>query len=489
MRGLRPARPRPSARRDERGVVTVIVAFLSIVLMMAAALAIDSSMRTNRQQSLRAGLDSAAQSGAYKLPDANAAKADALTFVRLHDASETGSLAPSVDFWCVVASTGSGPNYSVDSAQIPSTCNPGPAPYTVANYPMLRCSALLCAIPCPTTATCNTIRVSQARDVPFTFAPAGGIYTGSTGAVLSVACKGTCGTLITNPMDVAVIADRTGSMSAGDVTAMIAGIKGMYQVMTPSQQYVALGGIGRSATTTNSTASCDSTNQGLTWPSASATAGQWIPVKFSNDYLTGTSLNTASPLVKGTNCLTNKSSTATHLAAPFKAAARYLLGYDANNLSSLPARVGTPQKAIIFETDGQPNETLSGGSANLSTPGDLGSSNGNTACGNLNTVATNAKAANILVVTVAYNLVKNCDGTSGSTSSPTVASQLAAAASPRSPGVPSLADNDCTTAGGRAAENADGDFFFCGASGDDLAPLFKTAFGQIAGKIRLLNLP
>ncbi len=80
---------------------------------------------------------------------------------------------------------------------------------------------MICAIPCveptPNTATpkiaCNTIRVYQGRDVPFTFARAGGIQKGNTGNVVSVACKGSCGTINPNPLDVAVIADRTLSMA------------------------------------------------------------------------------------------------------------------------------------------------------------------------------------------------------------------------------------------------------------------------------------
>ena len=92
---------------------------------------------------------------------------------------------------------------------------------------------------------CNTIRVFQGRTVDFSFAPAGGIQQGSTGNVVSVACKGPCGTIAPNPMDVAIVADRTGSMDPADLIAMRDGIKGMLQVMTPEQQYVALGTIGR----------------------------------------------------------------------------------------------------------------------------------------------------------------------------------------------------------------------------------------------------
>jgi hypothetical protein len=477
-------------RRRERGVVALIVAFLSLCLMMAAALAIDSTMRTNRQQNLRTGLDAAAQAGAFKLPgDPGAAKSDALDFVKLHDSSETGALAPAVDFFCIVASTGTAPNYTVDTTQIPATCKPGTSTtYDAANYPGLRCNALRCAIPCSTTTgVCNTIRVSQARDVPFRFAPVGGIEKGSTGALASVACKGSCGTIAPNPMDVAVVADRTGSMSAADIASMVAGIKSMLQVMTQSLQFVALGTIGRSKLGATNSA-CSGSSKTLSEPSTSATSGPWIPVPFSNDYLTtGTTLNTSSSLVRSVSCLTNSSSTGTHLAAPMKAAARYLLGLDANNLTSLPARPGIPQKAIIFETDGQPNESITGGSTSLSTAGDVGSTNDDTACNNMSTVASNAKAQNILIVTVAYNLgTTKCSSSAGS---PTVASKLADAASPKAPGVPSVANTDCSTAAGRTAENADGDFFFCGASGDDLAPLFKTAFGQLTTGIRLLTLP
>lgn len=65
---------------------------------------------------------------------------------------------------------------------------------------------------------------------------------------------------------------------------------------------------------------------------------------------------------------------------------------------------------------------------------------------------------------------------------------LAAAASPVG-GVPSTASNSCGTAALRAAENADGDYFFCGASGTDMAPIFKTALSQVSKGVKLMKLP
>src|SRR5690606_67037 len=112
--------------------------------------------------------------------------------------------------------------------------------------------------------------------------------------------------------------------------------------------------------------------------------GPWVPVPFTADYVTGAgaTLNVSSPLVRAVNCLgSSSSSTGTHLAAPMKAAARYLLGLDPNNLRSLPPRAGTPRKVLLFETDGQPNETLNSAAVDLASSGEPGGgSNGNTAC-------------------------------------------------------------------------------------------------------------
>src|SRR5699024_1652231 len=139
-------------------------------------------------------------------------------------------------------------------------------------------------------------------------------------------------------------------------------------------------------------------------------------------------------------CLTNQSAAAqgTVLASALKAAARYLLGNDPNNISSLtPARTEAAKKILIFETDGQPNERgTTGGSTSLGNAGDIFAdpmdtttsttnndtsekvstsstitttvthnktvtytySAGNKACQNLIDVAANARAAGITVI-------------------------------------------------------------------------------------------
>jgi len=471
----------------ERGAIAVLSALLMVVVLAVAALGVDIATQVNQLQKLHDTIDSAAQAGAYRLPGSGTtAKADALAFAAKNDPAAP---VPTVTFFCVVASKASGSTWVVDSTQIPATCNPATAGPSFTGFV---CNATICSIPCTIAEACNVIRVSDAKPVPFSFAPAIGITTGGTGSVTSVACKGSCGNPPQNPMDVAVVADRTGSMSTTDIGAMITGIKSMFQVMTPSQQYVSLGTIGWSDPAAPS--NCKSNDSTSSPSSFSDTSGVWMPVPFSNDYLNPgtTTVNTSSQLVQAVNCLTNQSGTGTHLAAPMKAAARYLLGNDPNNLGSLPARTGNVRKAIIFETDGTPNEKYTGGSTALNLSGGIGSAAANTdlACSNFTTVAANAKSASpgILVVTVAFNMATT-DKCSTAGGSVRIDQTMAAAASPTPSGTASDANFDCATAAGRNSENADGDYFFCGGTGADMASIFKTAFGQLSTGIKLMQLP
>ncbi|MFE4227504.1 pilus assembly protein TadG-related protein [Arthrobacter sp. NPDC056886] len=457
----------------ERGAAAVIFALMIPVLFGALAMALDVGRLVYERQHLSNAMDAAALAGAASLPgDPVAARNAAMSFARANDPAA----APTVTFWCVVASTGAG--RTVVSSQIPSVCNPG----TIAGA---RCSETICAIPCIPggSNSCNSITVTDDKDVAFNFAPVIGINSGNTGSLAADACKGSCGSQIPNPMDIALVADRTGSMSDANRNLMVAGIKSTLQTMTRDLQYVALGTIHRSKT---SPGSC------ITTPSTDTT-GPWMPVPFSNDYtqnpaLPGGSppLNTGSTLIKGLNCL-SASSGGTYLAAPLKAAARYVLGLTPNNLGSLPARSTPARKAIILETDGQPNEQNVAASDNsLNTANDIGTTNAAVACSNLKAVAANAKAEGLLIVTVAFGDATTAQcGTGGEF----VRNVLAGSASPDSHGNPSTSNNDCSTASLRSAENSDGDFFFCAASGSELGPIFVSAVNTISSNSRLIRIP
>ena len=465
---------------NERGAATVLLALLIPVLFGALAIGLDYAKLVYERQNLSNALDAAALAASRELPvKLDAAETVAKKFAKDNDAQAE----PAVSFWCIVASSGTAK--TVAPGQIPYVCNPGTS---VAGT---KCNEVICAIPCTagTGKTCNTITVADKKDVPFAFAPVIGIDKGNTGALSSTACKGGCGSLSPNPMNVVLVADRTSSMSTTNRNLMIGGIKSTLQTMTRELQYVALGTIHRS----EPTAAC------ITAPSPTFKDGPWIPVKFSNDYTIDPvtpgaipSLDHSSQLVAGLDCMPRANlDTRTYLASPMKAAARYLLGKDPNNLGDLPVRAtpeGVPlpvRNAIIFETDGRPTEADRSGSTSLDTPGDIGSSSGTTACNNLKEVAANAKAEGILVVTVAFgNASSNRCG-----SGELVRDALAAAASPDSAGRPSKADTDCYSDTARAIENNDGDNFFCAAEGAELGPIFVSAINGISPNSHLIRIP
>ncbi len=143
---------------------------------------------------------------------------------------------------------------------------------------------------------------------------------------------------------------------------------------------------------------------------------------------------------------------------------------------------------------------------------------GTNACNNLIAVANEAKARGILVITVAYNLAgTQCDDSDPANNNQTttttdtvvgnttfktetvkryrrplvsapVTNVLALSASPAN-GVPSAAESNCSTSAQQAAENSDGDYFFCAASGSDMGPIFTTALSQVSKGIKLMKLP
>jgi hypothetical protein len=517
-------------RRDDGGAIALMTVILSIVIFGVGAIAIDIAMLAMERQKLHDAVDAAAHAGAYAMPGDGAAAMKAAREIALandpdltYDFTEQN---PHIRLWCVVASTGT--STSVRADQIPSTCNPGGPPYTVAKYPDLRCNTKICKIPCaPSLSTsCNTVEVVAEKGVPFGFANVFGRSEGSTGSVASAACKGSCGEEAPNPMNVMFMADRTPSMSDANRQLMKTAINETLKTMTPSLHYVAVGALHKSKP--NSTCATTSTAKG-----DGATGGQWTPVEFSNTYLTDSAaptLNTNDPLVKAVTCLPEATGGyGTNLAAALKGAGRYLLGTDPNNVKKLPARPGTPTNVVIFETDGMPDETIEnhtykgiGNDADFSA-GDNGycrsnkvygsgsnrgfctdyvnNGNGRTGCENFAKIAAELKAKDVTVITIGFGeaATAGCDVTNRNyldtdvphrtSSTHPVRTYLAQAASPNPrTGAPSAAEG-CASSTQIAAENKDGDYFFCAATGTELADIFKTAVAQVSSGVRLVKLP
>ena len=104
-----------------------------------------------------------------------------------------------------------------------------------------------------------------------------------------------------------------------------------------------------------------------------------------------------------------------------------------------------------------------------------------------------AKAQGVFVATVFFidqstesDWTTKCSSASGSA---TIVNTLATASSSMSSGAVSKANFDCTTPAGQSAQNTSGSNFFCAASGGQMAPIFKTAFGQLASGTRFIQLP
>lgn len=512
------------SRTRERGATAIVIALCLMIIVGAAALSFDTANLALQRQTLRNIADASAQAGATYLPnDPVKARQAAFDYATRSDPT----FVPVVNFYCMVGSTGAtkqpAPGYFMCGLNAYNT-------YTNGVGGVI-CDTKLCAVPCSglVGTLCNTIKVDGQKTVPFYFAPAIGIPSGSTGAVTSVSCRGTCGTQIPNAMDIAFVADRTTSLDSTVFSSMKQGIKDTLATMTPEYQFVTLGTIHKSATSgsckTNLAAySKDPTDDGA------ARTGSWVPLDFSNNYLNGNlgdasrTLKTTSDLVSNLTCMNQASQPwGTHLAAPLKAAAQMLLGKRTSSLAAmssvrqalLPPN-STVTKAIIMETDGVPEESigfngyLSGNGSQYYTASDksLGSTavnttdltdpvsgspwNGEIGCTNLKTVAQNAKDQGIVVIMIGYGLANtakcNRDYNTNTYNGSNVDDVLAAAASP-SGGTASTANNNCADPLGAAAENSDGDYYFCAATGAQLSTIFSTAVSQLTNQTKFMKMP
>ncbi|HEY3547120.1 MAG TPA: pilus assembly protein TadG-related protein [Propionicimonas sp.] len=529
-------------RRRERGAVAVIVALMMVVIMASAALGVDIAKLVYGRQQLQNSLDAAATAGAMHLPDDPAAAiADAQKFAADNMiGANLGSITPNIALRCVVGYNAT--TKSPDWATVVSVCG-----ITSKAWNVTDCNDQICSVVATLECHCNTIIVKDSLTVNYSFGPAIGIPTGNTGTITSAACRGFCGTVSPNPLDIVVMADRTPSMvdgwDGGSYTTpngsfrnMKAGIEDMLGSMNQDQQYVAFGTIAISVPTVSdavappnggnafSDAIYVTCSGGTCTPSWSKGGkkyhfnGNWVPVGFTNRYTKTdaagvTSIDTTSALYKAVHNLdfsgpdekvnypdadtgrTTSSNEGTHLASAMKGAARYLLNVDPTTNAGLPLRpkeFGTPKKVIIFETDGSPSEIFTSDSSatTLSNSLDIGvAGNGNRqSCDNLSAIASEAKAANIKIITIGVGAVNQA--TCGSSAGKTlyVRDVLAGAASPTKSGAASDA-YDCTQAGKTEAENADGDNYFCAATSADLKSVFVAAMGSLTKTSKLMALP
>ncbi len=484
----------------EHGQILVLFTLVLVVILVFAAIVVDLGVLRNNRQILRNTTDAAALAGGTLMPVDGSVPGNAAAVRSLIDSTIQKNYpglptsAYTISYRCLIGVNGGAPDYAQITAGM---CNPshalGHAPGP--SYPNdwtgageTRTSA------CNPSAgdKCNVVVVTGSATTEYQIGGVVGIGSGSTGAVQSAACNGPCGKMAIAPTDLVVIIDRTASMSEADVQATRDAVNAVLQVYNPAYQRVALGFLGPSSTTTKSPAvartpastSCINTSsfsvyaKALTSSSGYGTAipgnlTSWIPVglsgtdggaTFNEAYSSGTTqpYTLASPstshLVDAINCFDNPGGTGTNLATPILMAQAIL---DADT------RPGVI-KGILFETDGQPNYGV--GTATDYT------------CLQADQNATIAKNAGIKLYTVGFGLDGannvNCPDTSGVFRNQKVTSLLASMATQPT------TDDLCV-----AAENTDGDNFFCQPKSADLQAIFReVAYNLASGGLHLIQL-
>lgn len=442
----------------QEGVIMILSSLLLFLFVALAALAVDVSLEVQRRQWFTNTLDAAVLAGASQLPaDGPAAEALVTQFALDNDTDLTAADID-VSFRCVVGDRdGDG---QPDAEDIPAACDPGSN-----TAPPFVCSNGLCAAPCDPAAgdECNTVVVSGTKTVDYAFASVMGISEGST-TVLAAACVGLCGSSPTGPVDMALILDRTGSMSASDLANAKDAVLAVLNFLDPGRQHVSLLVLGAA----HPSDLCQDRDP--------STGGNWLAVPLSNDFKDNPDLDvdgdgvpdldSSSAIVETVGCL-QTSSQGTNLGSPISDDA---FGRpDAMTHLLTAGRLGV-KKGIILLSDGKATQPT----AFTNNP-----------CRYAFDMAQKAKNAQIEIFTIGFGVEgggNQCADNVAPYNNVPVTQLLADMATQ-----PSV---DNCAAGSTELENIDGDHFFCEPKTDSLKEVFLTVAARLVSSgSKLVRLP
>jgi Putative Flp pilus-assembly TadE/G-like/von Willebrand factor type A domain len=446
------------ARADlENGAIVVLFALVLVVLFAFVAMAIDLSRLFHQRQLVQNAVDFGALAGAQNLPATGAAQGAAASTgaikVTMDNASSLTASAITTSFKCLISDNNNAPALASD---VPYVCGPATGTWAANEWTK---KGNHWTHPCNPAAgdKCNTIIVSALDTVKYFFAPVIGVSQGTTGSVAGASCRGSCGAA-PNPMDVALILDRSGSMSDTDVTNARNAALTLLTIYTPPSQQIALLALPYK----NVANPCYAASKQI-YPD---TSNVWVQVGLNSDYQTATgALNPASALVQGLNCMKSVRATAGGITVtPTGGSGHTDLGDPitaATNMLQTTGRPGVP-KAIILLTDGAANQPWT------MNP-----------CGYAIAAAAPAKAAGIDVFTIAFGAgTDRCTDKSGPWVNVYATTQLAATAT-------TSVDNQ--PGGCAATENTDGDHYFCLPKSADLTAAFRQVAAASLGFSRLID--
>lgn len=435
--------------RPDVGAVTVIAALLMVVIMASMAFALDLARLRHERQLLQTAVDLGALAGAGKLPvqgsaEANAAIATARR-VALGNAPQLAGATLDISFRCVV--TDPEGNGGADSTDVQFACGPDGGGGWFDGWSTRRGRAYHACDPF-SSEKCNTIVLRAANFVQYFFAPVIGISQGSTGAVNGASCKGFCGQP-SSPLDVAIVIDRSRSMTDSDIANVKNAALSVLSFYDPSLQHVGLVGLPYHRTTDRCRVALNQV-----YPNS----GVWRLVGLSSDYGSSSSL-----LVRTIQCLerTPAGVTTTPSGAGHTDLGDPML--EARNVLLNEGRADVPD-VIIFFSDGEANQPR------FSQP-----------CSYANDRATIAKNNGINVYTIAYGVASATCGfdTSGPFRGRFASTFFAAMATD--------SDDDRPGACG-VDENTDGDHYFCETAGSDLESTFRAVAVDALNRSRLIDI-
>ena len=444
---------------DETGAVVVLFALVLTVLFGAVAFAIDLSRLFHERQVLQNAVDFGALAGAQELPAQGAtaggiAEAEARK-VTLDNAPWLDPATINVTFKCVVGDRdGDG---QADLADVPFICGPSSGTWSTDWKVKGGRAQHLCN---PYAGDkCNTVVVRTSNIVDYIFAPVIGIKRGNTGSVSAASCRGACGAE-PNPLDVVMVIDRTGSMTASDLANAKNAALSVLDFYDSSEHHVGVVALpyGRPGDPCN-------VNDPQLYPQAAASFWQVSPLSSDYDNANGT-LNTSSSIVQRINCLrlagnpvirvngvVRTGAGHTNLGDPLDAAREMLSTQGRSDVEDI----------IIFMTDGEANQ-----------PDTL------LPCNYLNSKANIAKAAGQTIYTIGYGVAgARCNRDNiGPFNGRYATTNLALAAT---------ASTDDVPGGCGPLENRDGDNYFCESGSGDLEPVFRQVAAATLGHSRLVE--
>ncbi|NNC91684.1 MAG: VWA domain-containing protein [Acidimicrobiia bacterium] len=456
--------------QDDGGIL-VLSAFMLVVLFALAAFAIDISLQSSDRQSLWNSTDAAALAGAALLPDGVAAEASAVDIALANDPDLAGDVATA--FRCLVASnsTGTGPRIG----EVPDVCNPG-ADIGASDW---NCADGVCSAVCEPSQgdTCNTIVLGTQKTTDFAFAPVIGQDSTDTG-LISAACRGTCGSGLTGPVDLVIVIDRSGSMTSADMDNVENAALAMLNFFDPAIQKVGLAVLPPAQKADECVLEDADPTQ---WSN-----GRWLIVPLSSDYKDNPNLDvngdfvpdldSNSELVNRIICSTDEGWT--DLGSPIRDASATTteVGDDAlwELSNGTEARAGV-RKGILLLSDGAANQP-----ATVTDP-----------CLFARNQAVFAQNQGVEIFTIGFGVDTRSATCQQDEAAPYGTSVIPPDGAPVTRLLADMAtdSNDNCTVATTDFENTDGDHFFCLPKTEDLTTVFLAIATQLAQGSRLVQLP